>query len=63
MTDIEVDPGRERLRAAWRALGRDGFYQDPEYGDLYEAKLKYLTTRPYWDQRAPREPVGKAWAY
>ncbi len=33
------------------------------YDDLYEAKLKYLTTRPYWDQRPAREPVGKTYAY
>jgi ATP-dependent Lhr-like helicase len=33
------------------------------YADLYDAKLRYLTTRPYWDQRPAREPVGKTYAY
>ena len=33
------------------------------YDDLYEAKLRYLTTRPYWDQRPAKEPVGKTYAY
>jgi len=54
MTDIEVDPGRERLRAAWRALGRDGFYQDPEYGDLYEATTRHEAVRAIaWSGDAP----------
>ncbi|TLZ51351.1 MAG: DEAD/DEAH box helicase [Methanobacteriota archaeon] len=50
-------------QAASRILAKMHRDEKALYGDLYEAKLKYLTTRPYWDQRAPREPVGKAWAY
>jgi len=32
------------------------------YEDLFEAKLRYITTRPYWDERNRGGPVGKSWS-
>ena len=50
-------------QAASRILAKMHREEKTFYDDLYEAKLRYLTTRPYWDQRPVREPVGKAYAY
>jgi len=50
-------------QAASRILAKMHRDEKAFYGDLYDAKLRYLTTRPYWDQRPAREPVGKAYAY
>jgi len=50
-------------QAASRILAKMHREEKAFYDDLYEAKLRYLTTRPYWDQRPAKEPVGKAWAY
>ncbi len=50
-------------QAASRILAKMHRDEKRFYDDLYDAKLKYLTTRPYWDQRPVKEPVGKTYAY
>ena len=50
-------------QAASRILAKMHRDEKAFYDDLYEAKLRYLTTRPYWDARPAREPVGKTYAY
>jgi ATP-dependent Lhr-like helicase len=50
-------------QAASRVLAKMHRDEKAFYADLYDAKLRYLTTRPYWDQRPAKEPVGKTWAY
>ena len=45
MAEFEVDPGRAALDRAWRSLGRDGFFQDPGYGDLYRETTRHDATR------------------
>ncbi len=50
-------------QAASRILAKMHRDEKVFYDDLYDAKLRYLTTRPYWDGRAVREPVGKTYAY
>ena len=50
-------------QAASRILAKMHREDKAFYDDLYDAKLRYLTTRPYWDQRSAREPVGKTYAY
>jgi ATP-dependent Lhr-like helicase len=50
-------------QAASRILAKMHREEKAFYADLYDAKLRYLTTRPYWDQRPAREPVGKTYAY
>jgi len=50
-------------QAASRILAKMQRDEKAFYSDLYDAKLRYLTTRPYWDQRPAKEPVGKTYAY
>jgi len=30
------------------------------FSDLFDAKLKYITTRQFWDERGPREPAAQS---
>jgi len=50
-------------QAASRILAKMQRDEKAFYSDLYDAKLRYLTTRPYWDQKPMKEPVGKPYAY
>ena len=50
-------------QAASRILAKMQRDEKAFCSDLYDAKLRYLTTRPYWDQRPAKEPVGKTYAY
>ena len=50
-------------QAASRILAKMHRDEKRFYNDLYEAKLQYLTTRPYWDQRPAKVPTGKPYAY
>jgi len=33
------------------------------YEDLFEAKLRYITTRQFWDERPRNEPASKPTTY
>ena len=37
-------------------------HEDDEafFSDLFDAKLKYITTRQFWDERGPREPAAQS---
>lgn len=49
-------------QAAARILARMHRDERAFHRDLYEAKLRYVLTRPYWD-RPGHEPAGKPYAY
>jgi ATP-dependent Lhr-like helicase len=53
-------------QAAARILAKMHRDEKQFYRDLYAAKLKYVTTKPFWDRGSglrAREPVGKPYAY
>ncbi|MBI4416926.1 MAG: DEAD/DEAH box helicase [Euryarchaeota archaeon] len=50
-------------QAASKVLAKMHRDEKTFFADLYDAKLRYVTTRPYWDQRPAREPTGKTYAY
>jgi ATP-dependent Lhr-like helicase len=51
-------------QTAGRILAKMHRDDQPLFRDLYEAKLRYIQTKPYWDRdRRPREAAGKAYAY
>lgn len=53
-------------QAAAKILAKMHRSEDEFYRDLYEAKLRYVATRAFWDRdrgMRPREAVGKPYAY
>ena len=52
-------------QAAAKVLARMHRDDASFYRDLYEAKLRYIMTKPFWDRAGggQREPVGKPHAY